>query len=174
MKRRIGLLLAAIALTTGGIAEHPPAMAADDACVGTGSLQTGPMGLVNLAPPSSSPFSVYFTIGGCVVNTSFFAGGVVTGHCGLFSGRGSINGREFAMTAVGSGMSLTGSVTGFLAVAPDPTGGGSCLAGTATQFIVTGALRTPPPVCPPDWVYSSTKTTVNGVDVWVGECLPTR
>lgn len=110
------------------------------AATGTVTLSTG-IGL-----PTSPTANVGFTISVRCAGTDVrvtASGTLTTASCGRSSGSGSLGtGQTFNVETAGGTFVLTGQVTGGGQVVVDATKpNNSCLNGTATQFIATGAIN---------------------------------
>ena len=112
MKRRIGILLAALTLLAGVPALAHPAAADTDVCAGHGTARSGAE-IPLLGPDVNTYFVGVLVIGGCVSNLqSTYISASVTGTCLAFSGQGTVNGHSFTYTGAALTMVLQGEVTG--------------------------------------------------------------
>lgn len=121
---------------------------------------------------SHGDFVFNATIGGCVPTaTSFTLQGRITGNCANLTGETDDGSHRGLFTSVGTALLFTGSLTGVASIVEDPTDAGSCLNGTANNFLVSGSFI-PLHMCPPGFVYSPVYT--NGVlSLWIEPCIPT-
>lgn len=153
MKRRIGLLLAASMFATLAIlVPSSPASASTGACAGTGTATLGAgFGLPTVGVNTTTTFTFTFSAGVCVhptptpnvkVNVQF-AAGTVKGYCGFSAGSGVAGGHHaFKFNSQGTVIVLAGGATGVVSAVSDPAAlpASSCAAGTATKFLITGAV----------------------------------
>lgn len=136
------MALAAIGVAGASAASAAPAAAPSNVCSGQGraTLSAG-LWAVGLGPAKTVSFNITVT---CQAGTqpSVTATGTLTGNCGRSTGSGTINGKPFTLETAGSALVLTGpDVAGTGNAVSDPREpNNSCTNGTATIFIVTGAV----------------------------------
>lgn len=151
MKLRIALAASALAVAavgTAGASAAPRSAGAEvgNACSGqaTATLGAG-LWAVGLGPEKTTTFTINIT---CVAGTrgSVSASGTLTGRCGRSTGTGTIDGQPFTLETAGTALILTprngSTVVGTGNAVSDPTvANNSCTNGTATKFLVTGAVH---------------------------------
>ncbi|HVM12774.1 MAG TPA: hypothetical protein VM287_00385 [Egibacteraceae bacterium] len=157
---KIKSILAAfmMVLATLGVAGASQASAAGTSeadagnfCSGQGIATLGSgLWAVGLGPAKTTTFSI--TVDPClagVTQGSVTASGTLTGNCGRSTGKGTIGGQKFNLETAGTVLILTpdpvtgpSTVVGAGNAVADPTvQNNSCANGTATRFIVTGAVH---------------------------------
>ena len=139
MRRRIAVVIAAVASVVAVPGAFSPASAHTDACVGISLGNAGTLGYLATGSPSGTVgFGVQMgagTIGTCAGLGNLSITGTLSGWCEVTTGSGETgDGHSFTVTGSGYALVLSGEVTGTIKLYAESTSALPCQPEISNQF----------------------------------------